>query len=86
MITRDEFGTEYVVEIYDPKLGLKGVLVIDNRALGVGKGGIRMTPTVNARELWKLARVMTLKNSLREFPFGEAKAGIVFDPQKATLK
>lgn len=82
----DELGPEYIVEIYDPKLNYKGILVIDNLALGVGKGGIRMTPTVNTLELQRLARAMTLKNALYQLPFGGAKAGIVLDPQKVSLE
>jgi len=82
----DEFGPEYVVEIYDPKLKYRGFLVIDNRALGVGKGGIRMTPTVNAEEVKRLARAMTMKNALAELPFGGAKAGICADSSKISLE
>lgn len=77
----DEFGPEYIVEIYDPKLKYKGILVIDNLALGVGKGGIRMTPTVDTHEVWRLARAMTFKNALAGLPFGGAKAGIILDPK-----
>ncbi len=72
----DEFGPEYVIEVYDKKIGLKGVLVIDNTSRGVGKGGIRMTPTVDVPEVFRLARTMTWKNALAELPFGGAKAGI----------
>lgn len=81
----DELGPKYVLETFDPKLNFRGVLVIDSLALGVGKGGIRMTPTVSASEVWRLARAMTLKNALAELPFGGAKAGIVFDPARASL-
>ncbi|MDO8424853.1 MAG: Glu/Leu/Phe/Val dehydrogenase [bacterium] len=77
----DEFGPEYIIEIYDPKLKYKGILVIDNLALGVGKGGIRMTPTVDTHEVWRLARAMTFKNALAGLPFGGAKAGIILDPK-----
>ena len=75
----DEFGPEMIVEVYNPQVGLKGVLVIDNTALGKGKGGIRMTPTVNVEEVFRLARTMTWKNALAELPFGGAKAGIIAD-------
>lgn len=73
----DEFGPEYVVEVYNVKTGLKGVLVIDNTALGPGKGGIRMTPSVDVEEVFRLARTMTWKNALAELPFGGAKSGII---------
>ncbi|MBI3033877.1 Glu/Leu/Phe/Val dehydrogenase [Candidatus Woesearchaeota archaeon] len=72
----DEFGPGHVIEVYDKKVGLKGVVVIDNTSLGPGKGGIRMTPTVDASEVFRLARTMTWKNALAELPFGGAKAGI----------
>ncbi len=84
--SNDELGPEYVLEIYDPKLKYRGILVIDNLALGVGKGGIRMTPTVDVDEVKRLARAMTLKNALAGLPFGGAKAGIVFDPKKESLE
>jgi len=73
----DEFGPRYVVHVRDPKLGMGGVLVIDNTNLGPGKGGIRMTPNVTEEEVRRLARGMTLKNALAGIPFGGAKAGIV---------
>ncbi len=77
----DEFGPEYVIEVYDKKIGLKGVLVIDSLAHGPGKGGIRMTPTVDVTEVFRLARTMTWKNALAELPFGGAKAGIKASPE-----
>lgn len=77
----DEFGPEYVVEVYDRKIGLKGVLVVDSLSLGPGKGGIRMTPTVDVTEVFRLARTMTWKNALAELPFGGAKAGIKASPE-----
>ena len=81
-IVHDEFGPEKVLEVYDAKTGMHGFLVIDNTALGPGKGGIRMTPSVTTEEVFRLARTMTWKNALAELPFGGAKAGIVADPKK----
>lgn len=78
---KDAFGPEYVVRVYDPKLGMEGFTVIDNTALGVGKGGIRMTPTVTEEEVRRLARAMTWKNALAGIPFGGAKSGIVTPPE-----
>ena len=77
----DEFGPEKIVEVYDPLVGMRGVLVIDNTVLGPGKGGIRMTPTVDTHEVKKLARAMTWKCSLHGLPFGGAKSGITADPK-----
>ncbi|OGW53329.1 MAG: hypothetical protein A2Y81_11995 [Nitrospirae bacterium RBG_13_43_8] len=80
----DEFGPEKILEVHNPKSGLMGVLVIDSTALGVGKGGIRMTPTVNTEEVFRLARAMTWKTALAELPFGGAKSGIIADVKKIT--
>lgn len=80
----DEFGPEKILEVYDPKTGAHGWAVIDNTALGPGKGGIRMTPSVTAEEVATLARVMTWKCAMASVPFGGAKAGIVADPKKIT--
>ncbi|MDH5439131.1 MAG: Glu/Leu/Phe/Val dehydrogenase [Candidatus Bathyarchaeota archaeon] len=77
----DEWGPEKIIEVYDPETGMQGILVIDNTALGPGKGGIRMTPTVDI-EVFRLARTMTWKCALAELPFGGAKSGIIADPKK----
>lgn len=74
----DEFGPEYVVKVFDSKIGLEGILVVDNTILGPGKGGIRMTSDVSEEEVRRLARAMTWKNALAGIPFGGAKAGIVW--------
>lgn len=73
-----------IVEVYNEKVGLHGILVVDNTKLGPGKGGIRMTPTVNVAEVRELARAMTWKTALADLPFGGAKSGIVADPKKLT--
>lgn len=72
----DQWGPEYVLRVWDPKLGMTGFLVVDNTLLGPGKGGIRMTPDVTEEEVRRLARAMTFKNALAGLPFGGAKAGI----------
>jgi len=74
----DKFGPEYIIKVYDPETGMKGFLVIDNTALGPGKGGVRMTSSVTEDEVLRLARVMTWKTALMDIPFGGAKAGIVW--------
>ncbi len=85
-ISRDAFGPEYVLDVYDPALGMRGFLVVDNTALGPGKGGIRMSATVSAEEVYRLARTMTWKNALAGIPFGGAKAGIVWPPSAASAE
>lgn len=85
-IKKDKFGPEYVIEVYDSKIGMEGFLVIDNTTLGLGKGGIRMTPNVTKEEVFRLARVMTWKNALAGIPFGGAKAGIIWTGGSDELK
>ena len=81
MRAKDEFGPEYVLEVFDAKTGMQGVMVIDNTARGPGKGGMRMVPDVTTEEVMGLARAMTWKNALADIPFGGAKSGIRFDPK-----
>jgi glutamate dehydrogenase (NAD(P)+) len=76
----DEWGPEKVICVSDAKTGMRGVLVIDNTARGMGKGGTRMSPTVTIEEVARLARVMTWKWAMVDVFFGGAKAGIVADP------
>ena len=76
----DEWGPEKVVAVSDTRTGMKGVLVIDNTARGMGKGGTRMSPTVTTKEIARLARVMTWKWAAVDLFYGGAKAGVVADP------
>ncbi len=84
MVEFDDLGPEKILEVYNPKAGMHGYLVIDSLALGVSKGGIRMTPTVDMNEVAKLARTMSYKNAMAGLPFGGAKAGIVADDRTIT--
>lgn len=83
---KDEFGPEYTLRVYDSRIGMEGFLLVDNTALGPGKGGIRMAPSVNVEEVFRLARTMTWKNALAGIPFGGAKAGIVWKNGTDELK
>jgi glutamate dehydrogenase/leucine dehydrogenase len=78
----DVWGPEKILEVYDPKTEMKGVLVIDNTTLGPGKGGIRMLPTITTKEIFRLARTMTWKCALARIPFGGAKSGLIADPKE----
>ncbi len=78
----DRWGPEKVLHTYDPKTGVKGVVVIDNTARGPGKGGMRIAADVTAKMVFGLARTMTWKCALSDLPFGGAKAGICADPFK----
>ncbi len=82
----DEFGPEKIVYIHEPRCGLRGIVVIDNSSIGPAIGGIRMTPTVNTEEVFRLARAMTWKNALAGIPHGGGKAGIIADPRKITIE
>ncbi len=76
----DDWGPEKIVVVSHRRTGMKGVLVIDNTARGLGKGGTRMSPTVSVHEIARLARVMTWKWAGVDLFYGGAKAGIVADP------
>lgn len=78
--TMDEWGPEKIVLVSDTRTGMRGCLVIDNTARGMGKGGTRMSPTVTVEEVRRLARTMTWKWAGVDLSFGGAKAGIVADP------
>lgn len=82
MVNYDEFGPEKIVEVYHPRSGMHGFVVLDNLSLGPGKGGIRMTPSVTIDEVSRLARAMTWKNAMAELPFGGAKSGIIADDRQ----
>ena len=76
----DEWGPEKVVCVSDRRSGMRGVLVLDNTARGMGKGGTRMSPTLTVREIARLARTMTWKWAAVDLFHGGAKAGILGDP------
>lgn len=76
----DRWGPEKVIRVYDPDIGMEGILCIDNTALGPGKGGMRIRAGVTPTEVFKLARTMTWKCALADLPFGGAKGGINADP------
>ncbi|QOV40803.1 Glu/Leu/Phe/Val dehydrogenase [Streptomyces ferrugineus] len=76
----DDWGPEKIVVVSHRRTGMKGVLVVDNTARGIGKGGTRMSPHVTVGEVARLARVMTWKWASVDLFYGGAKAGIVADP------
>src|SRR3989344_4306177 len=83
---KDDIGPEKILEVYDPSSGMRGFTVIDNTSLGPAKGGIRMTPSVNVREVFRLARAMTFKNALAGLPFGGGKSGIIYNKETDSEK
>ena len=79
----DQWGPEKVVLVSDRRSGMKGVLVIDNTARGLGKGGTRMSSSLTVGEVARLARTMTWKWAAVDLFHGGAKAGILGDPRTA---
>jgi glutamate dehydrogenase (NAD(P)+) len=76
----DDIGPEKVICVSDPAARMQGFLVIDNSALGTGKGGVRMAANLTLQETMRLARMMTWKNAMADLPFGGATGAIVWDP------
>lgn len=77
----DEFGPEQIIHIHRPAIGLRAVVAVDNIACGPAIGGVRIAPDADAREAFRLARAMTLKNAAAGLSHGGGKAVIVADPR-----
>ena len=82
----DELGPKTILHIYQPSLGLKAILVVDNVAAGPSIGGVRMAPDVSLEECFRLARAMTLKNAAAGLPHGGGKSVIFADPAMEPAK
>ncbi len=76
----DDLGPKTVLHLYQPTLGMKAIVVVDNVACGPAIGGTRMAPDVSFEECFRLARAMTLKNAAAGLPHGGAKSVIFGDP------
>jgi len=77
----DELGPERILHVYDPSVGMKGVVVVDTTSpQGWSGGGTRMLPDITTEEISWLARTMTYKLAYLDMPVGGAKAGIWADP------
>ncbi len=79
----DDFGPARVIHVYQPGLGLKAIIVVDNTACGPAIGGVRMAPDVSLEECFRLARAMTWKNAAAGLPHGGGKSVIFGDPRMA---
>ncbi|ATX82450.1 glutamate dehydrogenase (NADP) [Mariprofundus ferrinatatus] len=77
----DDLGPAKIIHVYEPLLGLKGILVVDNVAAGPSIGGVRMARDVTIQECVRLARAMTMKNAAAGLPHGGGKAVLVGDPK-----
>lgn len=76
----DELGPSKIIHVYEPSVGLKAVLVVDNVATGPSIGGVRMALDVSTEECFRLARAMTLKNAAASLPHGGGKVVVFADP------
>ncbi len=85
-IKYDELGPVKVLHLHSAKAGLDAVVVVDNTALGPAVGGVRVRLQVGVEEVQRLARTMTLKNSIAGLPHGGGKAGISLDPSSPAKK
>jgi glutamate dehydrogenase (NAD(P)+) len=77
----DALGPLKSIHIHEPSLGLRGVLVVDNVAIGPSIGGLRMAPDVSTEECFRLARAMTFKNAAAGLAHGGGKAVLYGDPK-----
>jgi glutamate dehydrogenase (NAD(P)+) len=77
----DELGPAKIIQVYEPSIGLKGVLVVDNVAAGPALGGVRLAPDVSTEECFRLARAMTLKNAAAGLSHGGGKVVLYGDPK-----
>jgi glutamate dehydrogenase (NAD(P)+) len=77
----DALGPAKIVHVYEPTIGLKGTLVVDNVAVGPSIGGLRMAPDVSTEECFRLARAMTLKNAAAGLSHGGGKSVLYGDPK-----
>jgi len=82
----DELGPAKVIHVHEPRLGLRGILVVDNVATGPSIGGLRIAPDVSAAECFRLARAMTLKNAAAGLRHGGGKSVLFGDPRMPRLK
>ena len=77
----DELGPAKIIHVHEPRVGLKGILVIDNVAAGPSIGGLRMASDVSLEECARLARAMTLKNAAAGLAHGGGKSVLFGDPR-----
>jgi glutamate dehydrogenase (NAD(P)+) len=76
-----ELGPARVIQVHEPSIGLRAVLVIDNVACGPAIGGLRIATDVSLEECARLARAMTLKNAAARLPHGGGKSVLWADPR-----
>jgi glutamate dehydrogenase (NAD(P)+) len=77
----DDLGPAKILQVYEPTVNLRAILVVDNVAMGPALGGIRMAPDVTLEECFRLARAMTLKNAAAGLAHGGGKVVLYGDPK-----
>ncbi|MEA3277332.1 MAG: Glu/Leu/Phe/Val dehydrogenase [Pseudomonadota bacterium] len=80
-IFADDLGPTKIIHVWEPSIGLRGILVVDNVARGPSIGGLRMAEDVSIEECFRLARAMTFKNAAAGLPHGGGKAVLFGDPK-----
>lgn len=81
---------ELSVTVRDPAQGVEGYVVVWNTAIcrggpferngkGCGKGGTRVLPDLELKDVKRLARAMAEKNAAAGLPLGGAKSGLRYD-------
>ncbi len=83
---QDDIGPMRVMHLYEPKVGLRAIVCVDNVARGPAIGGVRMVPDVTTTEVFRLARGMTFKNAAAGLKHGGGKSGIIADPTQPEEK
>jgi glutamate dehydrogenase (NAD(P)+) len=76
----DEFGPAKIIHVYEPRIGLRGILVVDNTAAGPSIGGLRMAADASVEECFRLARAMSFKNAAAGLAHGGGKSVLCADP------
>jgi len=71
----DELGPKRIIHVYEPTVGLRGTLVVDNVAAGPAIGGLKMARDVSTEECLHLARSPTLENAAARLSHGGAARG-----------
>jgi glutamate dehydrogenase (NAD(P)+) len=79
----DNIGPYKVIQLFFPLSDFRAIVVIDNIALGPSIGGVRVSLDVTIDEVKRLARTMTMKNSIAGLSHGGGKAAIIADPKDA---
>ncbi len=82
----EEMGHEQVVFCQDKNCGLQAIIAIHDTTLGPGMGGTRIWNyakyTDAVKDVLRLSRGMTYKNSIAGLNIGGGKAVIIGDPRK----